>query len=73
MVDEAFRNTTTDLVHDLIYYLRDDTIEDIYSNIIKTEYQALRKKGLVERGTYDQLLQKYNKQESKQARKTDQV
>ena len=47
LMDEAFKNTSKDLVHDLIYSLKDDTIEEIYSNIIATEYEELRKKGLV--------------------------
>ena len=47
LTDEAFKNTSKDLVHDLIYSLKDDTIEEIYSNIIGTEYEELRKKGLV--------------------------
>ena len=47
LTDEAFKNTSKDLVHDLIYSLKDDTIEEIYSNIIATEYEEMRKKGLV--------------------------
>ena len=65
LTDEAFKNTSKELVHDLIYSINDDTVQEIYSNIIDKEYEALRTKGPVKSGTYSLLAEKYHQQKNK--------
>ena len=38
MTDRAFKQASKEMVHELIYSLRDDHIDGIYQNIIQHEY-----------------------------------
>ena len=51
MTDEAYKEASQTLVHELVYSLNDDQVENIYENIIDTEYNKIKDNGQIEENT----------------------
>ena len=45
MTDQAYKEASQSLVHELVYSLKDDQVDDIYENIVNHNYENIKDNG----------------------------